>query len=99
MAYRYLKDNDNLNFIHISVIPKGVKIPRYGNYFIADTSSDYILYATWDKKNTLVFYSNEQYHDLIPHYLVRTRHDIKYKIVIDKRYSGKYRWVKKLRHS
>jgi len=99
VAYRYLKDDHNLNFIHISVIPKGGKIPKYGNYFIADNTSDYILYGTWTKNNTLVFYSNEQYHDLIQYYLVDNRENIEYKTVKDnQKYASKYRWTKKLEH-
>lgn len=97
VAYRYLKDNHNLNFIHISVIPKGGKIPKYGNYFIADNKSDYILYGTWDKNNSLLFYSNELDHDLIQYYLVDNREDIKYKTVKDNpKYARKYRWTEKI---
>ncbi|AOM76801.1 hypothetical protein BFS30_06260 [Pedobacter steynii] len=94
VAYRYVKDTPG--FIHISVILKGGGIPKYGNYFIADNSSDYILYGTWDKNNTLVFYSNEQYHDLIQYYLVANRENIKYKTVKDdQKYANKYRWTEK----
>jgi hypothetical protein len=96
VAYRYLKDRSNLNFIHISVIPVGGQIPKYGNYLIADMQSDYVLYGTWTEKNELKFYSNSQYSDLIQYYLVNDREKIKYEIVTDdKEYGSKYRWTKK----
>lgn len=96
VAYRYLKDRSNLNFIHISVIPIGGQIPKYGNYLIADMQSDYVLYGTWTEKNELKFYSNNRYSDLIQYYLVKDRVKIKYEIIIDdKGYGSKYRWTKK----
>lgn len=96
VAYRYLKDRSNLNFIHISVIPIGGQIPKYGNYLIADMQSDYVLNGTWTEKNELKFYSNSQYSDLIQYYLVYDREKVKYEIVIDdKEYGSKYRWTKK----
>ncbi|WP_443939346.1 hypothetical protein [Pedobacter sp. MW01-1-1] len=96
VAYRYLKDRSNLNFIHISIIPVGGQIPKYGNYLIADMQSDYVLNGTWTEKNELKFYSNSQYSDLIQYYLVKDREKIKYEIVTDdKEYGSKYRWTKK----
>ena len=96
VAYRYLKDRSNLNFIHISIIPVGGQIPKYGNYLIADMQSDYVLNGTWTEKNELKFYSNSQYSDLIQYYLVKDRAKIDYKIVTDdKEYGSKYRWTKK----
>ena len=96
VAYRYLKDRSNLNFIHISIIPVGGQIPKYGNYLIADMQSDYVLNGTWTEKNELKFYSNSQYSDLIQYYLVKDREEIKYEIVTDdKEYGSKYRWTKK----
>jgi len=96
VAYRYLKDRSNVNFIHISVIPVGGQIPKYGNYLIADMQSDYVLYGTWTDKNELKFYSNSQYSDLIQYYLVKDREEINYEIVTDdKEYGSKYRRTKK----
>lgn len=96
VAYRYLKDRSNLNFIHVSIIPVGGKLPKYGNYFIADMQSDYILYGTWDKDNQLDLYSNGQYADLIQYYLVHDRPKIEYQIIKDdNRFSSKNRWTEK----
>ena len=96
VAYRYLKDRSNLNFIHISIISVGGQIPKYGNYLIADMQSDYVLNGTWTEKNELKFYSNSQYSDLIQYYLVNDRAKIKYEIVTDdKEYGSKSRWTKK----
>lgn len=96
VAYRYLKNRSNLNFIHISVIPVGGQIPKYGNYLIADMQSDYVLGGTWTVKNELKFYSNSKYSDLIQYYLVKDREKINYKVVIDdKKYGSKYLWTKK----
>jgi hypothetical protein len=90
VAYRHLKDRSNLNFIHISVIPVGGQIPKYGNYLIADMQSDYVLYGTWTDKNELKFYSNSQYSDLIQYYFVKDREEINYEIVTDdKEYGSK----------
>lgn len=94
VAYRYLKDRNNLNFIHISVIPVGGKIPKFGNFLIADMQSDYVLYGSWNKDSELEFYSNTQYSDLIQYYLVKDRPKINYNIITDdKKYGGKYRWT------
>ncbi|MBC7440114.1 MAG: hypothetical protein H7250_09045 [Flavobacterium sp.] len=96
VAYRYLKDKSNLNFSHISVIPVGGQIPKYGNYLIADMQSDYVIYATWTKNNELQFYTNSQYSDLVQYYLVDSRPKINFKIVTDdKKYGSKYRWTEK----
>jgi hypothetical protein len=94
VAYRYINDVHNLNFIHVSIIPAGGQIPRYGNYLIADMQSDYVLNGKWDSNNTLIFYSNNLYTDMVQYYLVHDHADIKYKVIKDdKAYSSKYRWV------
>ena len=94
VAYRYVNDEHNLNFIHLSIITPGGQIPKYGNYFIADIHSDYVLNGTWDKDNTLIFFSNNQYADMVQYYFVQNRPDIKYKVINDdKTYSAKYLWV------
>jgi hypothetical protein len=94
IAYRYINDEHNLNFIHVSVISTGGQIPKYGNYLIADMQSDYVLNGTWDKDNSLTFYSNNLYTDMVQYYLVHNRPDIKYKIINDDNtYSSKYRWT------
>lgn len=94
VAYRYMNDKHNLNFIHVSIIPAGGQIPKYGNYLIADMQSDYVLNGKWDKDNSLIFYSNNLYADMVQYYLVCNRPTIKYKVINDdKRYSSKYRWT------
>ncbi len=95
VAYRYINEN-NLNFIHISVIPVGGKIPKYGNYLIADSHSDYVFNGNWNKNNELVFYTNSQHSDLVKYYLVESRPKINYKLITDnKKYLSKYRWIEK----
>ncbi len=94
VVYRYLEDRDNFKFIHISLIKFGEQIPKYGNYFIADTQSDYIFYGTWTKSNELEFYSNSQFAELIPYYLVENRPKVNFRIITDdKKYGKKYRSV------
>ena len=96
VAYRYLKSRSNLNFIHVSIIPVGEQIPKYGNYLIADMQSDYVLSGNWTKTNEIEFYSNSNYADLIQYYLVNDRPKINYTIITDnKNYGSKYRWTKK----
>lgn len=96
VAYRYLKNSSNLNFIHVSIIPVGEQIPKYGNYLIADMQSDYVLFGNWTKTNEIEFYSNSNYADLIQYYLVNNRPKINYKVITDdKNYGSKYRWIKK----
>lgn len=95
LAYRYISDQHNLNFIHVSVIPTGGQIPKYGNYLIADTHSDYVLNGTWDKDNTLIFYSNNHYADMVQYYFVHNRPNIKCKVINDdKIYKSKYFWTR-----
>src|SRR5262245_24342864 len=94
VAYRYCKDRSSLNFIHISVIHKGEGLPKYGNYYIADMYADRILYGTWTRDNTLVFYSNSMYADHIKHFFVRNRPNIKLEIIVDdSRFAAKYLWT------
>ena len=94
VAYRYMNDIHNLNFIHVSIIKSGGQIPKYGNFIIADMQSDYVLNGNWDKDNTLIFYSNNLYADMVQYYLVQNHPDIEYKIINDdKTYSSKYRWT------
>lgn len=96
IVYRYLKDRNNLNFIHISLIPVGEQIPKYGNYLIADMQSDYVFYGTWTKENKLEFYTNSQFSDLVQYYLVDSRPKVEYKLITDdKKYGDKYRWIEK----
>jgi hypothetical protein len=95
VAYRYVNDSHNLNFIHVSVIPSGGQIPKYGNYIIADMQSDYVLNGKWDSNNALIFYSNNLYADMVQYYLVHDHPNIKYKIINDdKTYGSKYRWTR-----
>ncbi|GAO44741.1 hypothetical protein [Flavihumibacter petaseus] len=94
VAYRYLNDKHNLNFIHVSLIPAAGQIPKYGNYLIADMQSDYVLNGKWDKDNSLIFFSNSLYADMVKYYLVLDHPNIKYEIINDdKTYSSKYRWI------
>lgn len=96
IAYRYLKDSGDLNLIHVSIIPAGEQIPKYGNYLIADIQSDYALHGTWSSDNQIIFYSNSLYSELVQYYLVRKRPKIDYKVITDDdKYAGKYRWTKK----
>lgn len=96
VVYRYSKDINNLNFIHISVIQPGKEIPKYGNYFIADPQSDYVFYGTWTKESELVFYSNSQDAELVEYFLVHKRPKVKYNIIRDdQKYSNKYRWIER----
>ena len=94
VAYRYLKNKQNIHFIHISIIKKGEEIPKYGNYYIGDNVSDYILGGNWNKNNELNFYTNNQYSENIQYYFVKNRIKIKNHIIIDEnKYGSKYRWL------
>ena len=96
VAYRYANEVRGYNIIHISIIPAGGQIPRYGNFLISDKESDYIFYGTWTKDNELTFFSNSQYSELIQYYLVKNRPEVKYKIIVDdKKYGDKYKWIEK----
>ncbi len=96
VAYRYMKDLQNVKFIHISIIPTGSKIPRHGNYLIADMYSDYVFYGDWNKDNTLQLYSNKQYADLVQYFFIENRPDIPYQLIVDDiNYGDKYRWMEK----
>lgn len=96
IAYRYLKNRSNLNNIHVSIIKKGDSIPKYGNYLIADKTSDYVLNGTWTENNELIFYTNQMNRDMIQYALVKSRPKIVYKLVVeDSIYGNKYRWIGK----
>lgn len=96
VAYRYANDVSGYNIIHISIIPAGGQIPRYGNFLISDKESDYIFYGKWTKDNELTFFSNSKYSELIQYYLVKSRPEVKYKIIVDdKKYGDKYMWTEK----
>ena len=94
VAYRYNNDNHNLGFIHVSVIPVGEQIPKYGNYLIADRQADYVLNGKWDQENSIIFYSNDLYSELVQYYLVHNHPDIQYQVINDnKTYGSKYLWT------
>lgn len=98
VAYRYSKNNDDLNIVHISVISVGMKIPKYGNYFIGDSHSDYVFYGTWTKDNRLKFYTNSIAQDMVQYFFVQNGPDIPYTIITDDNtYGDDYRWVKYLK--
>ncbi len=100
IAYRYLENRSNLNFIHISVINKGDSIPKYGNYLIGEPSSDYVFFGEWTSDNKLIFYTNEIYKDMIHYCLVKNRPQISYKLVTnDTNYTNQYRWINKKNNS
>jgi hypothetical protein len=94
IAYRYNGGLDDVGPIHVSVIPTGGQIPKYGNFLIGDIHSDYVLNGEWNSDNTLVFYSNHLYADMVKYYLVHDRPDIKYQVVNnDVIYGSRYRWI------
>ena len=96
IAYRYLKNRSNLNNIHVSIINRGDSIPKYGNYLIADMTSDYVFNGTWATNNSLIFYTNQLYKDMVQYALVKTRPKIAYKLIVDDSiYGNKYRWIEK----
>ena len=93
LAYRYIIDSDDISPVHVSVIPAGAEIPKYGNYYIGQRSSDYVLGGTWSKENDLIFYSNNQYSEMIQYYFVKNRPAVKYSVIVnDSKYGGKYLW-------
>ncbi|MEN8250296.1 MAG: hypothetical protein ABFS32_15285 [Bacteroidota bacterium] len=95
IAYRYMKENGGLNFIHVSIIETGQEIPKYGNFLIADMQSDYVFDGEWIFENKLAFYTNELYADLVQYFFVKDRPGIEYELRIDnERFSSKYRWIR-----
>ena len=92
VIYRYGKE-PKASLLHLSVIPAKATLPKYGNYFIANAQSDYILNAHWDKANKLIFYTDDVGKDLIYYGLVKTRPAVEYQIVSDDdRYKGIKLW-------
>jgi len=90
-CYRY-NSIHNDGPLHISVIKKNNKIPKYGNFFIGDRSSDYVLKAGWNKASELLFFSNSLVAEMIPYFFVANRFNIKYHIITDdKNFGTKYR--------
>lgn len=99
VAYRYNNDEQNLGFIHVSIIPYMSALPKYGNYLIADKQSDYVLLGTWNDDNTLKFYTNSINSDMIQYCLVDNRPDVKYNIVVDdEKFGNGSRWVQSVIH-
>jgi hypothetical protein len=93
VAYRYLTKG-NLNFIHISVIKKGEKLPKIGNYFIGNIMSDYILNANWASNNEIEIVTNSLFEEDLKYFFVKNRPQIKYSIKVDNTtYKSKYRWT------
>ena len=93
IAYRYIIDSEDITPIHVSIISAGAEIPKYGNYYIGERTSDYVLGGTWSKESNLIFYSNNQYSDMIEYYFVKNRPSVKYSVIVnDSKYGGKYLW-------
>jgi hypothetical protein len=92
-AYRYYSDSRDLKFIHLSIVANNEEVPKYGNYFIADMMSDYIIFSNWDKENKINLFTNSKYEDMIKYYLVKNREKIEYKVIVDDiKYLNKYRF-------
>ena len=90
-----MKSKYDFSPINISIINIGNKIPKYGNFYIGEKQSDYILNGNWNNQNQLIFYSNNQDTDLIKYYFVENRPKIKFSIIKnEKKYGGKYLWWK-----
>lgn len=93
IAYRYIRERDNISPIHVSIIPAGANIPKYGNYYIGERESDYVLGGSWSKENNVIFYSNNQFDGMIEYYFVQNRPAVKYSVIVnDSKYGGKYLW-------
>jgi len=93
VAFRYT-DGTTFSPIQISIISKGDSLGKYGNFYIGTPQSDYVLNATWNNSNQLIFYTNQFDSYMIQYYLVDARPAIPYSIVIDdKKYGGKYLWT------
>jgi hypothetical protein len=96
VAYRYFKNLDNLNFIHVSIIAKGSPIPKYGNFLIGEPHSDYVFWGKWSINNELIFYTNDICKDMVQYCLVKNRPKIPYALVTnDTNYQNQYRWREK----
>jgi len=93
VAYRY-SNGKELTPIHISIVPKNSKIPRYGNFYIGEQTSDCILYGIWDKQNELLFFSNKRDSDMVNYYVIKNHPAIRYQIIVnEKKYGNKYLWT------
>ena len=96
VAYRYAENNDNLNFIHVSVINKGEQIPKYGNYLIGERQSDYVFFGKWSADNQLIFYTNDKDKSMVQYCLIKNRPKIAYSLITnDTNYQNKRIWREK----
>lgn len=93
IAYRYVGKGDQFTPIHVSIVSPGADIPKYGNYYIGEKESDYVLGSSWSKENDVIFYSNTQFNGMIEYYFVWNRPEINYSVIVnDSKYRGKYLW-------
>lgn len=89
VCFRY-NGSDHRGLLHISIIKKGDKLSKLGNYFISDGSADYILKARWNRNGELLLYTNLKYAQMSEYFLVANRPDVDYHIVTDKSLEAKY---------
>ena len=96
VAYRYINNVTNENFLNISVIDPTWTLPKYGNYFISDIRNDYIYGGEWSKSNKLILYTNSTSKNIITNYLVQHRSNVSLRIIADdNRFGTSFRWAKK----
>ncbi len=91
VAYRYTRSSKNV-FIHLSVVPAGEPVPRYGNIYFADYVTDGIYDARWTSQDAIAVSSNSKWSDYAKALFVK-QDAVRWEIVVDdRRFAGIDRW-------
>jgi len=79
-AYKYLQVGQRNFYLNVSIVARGDKFPKYGNFYISPY--DFICFTNiqWDSASNLVVIANDRRTNDFNDYIVKGKSDIKYRV-------------------
>ncbi len=88
IIYKYVKADNGVYFLNISIINQGDSLPKFGNFYISKYDFDCFTDIRWDKTSILDIKVSEGCYHAFTDYLVKGRPDIKYKVQLNDTIKG-----------
>jgi hypothetical protein len=79
-VYKYVKAGQKNYYINVSIVRKGDKFPKYGDFYISPYDCICFTDIQWEFENSLVITANNRCGTDFRDYMVKGRPDIKYRI-------------------
>jgi hypothetical protein len=79
-TYKYIKAGQKNYYLNVSIVRKGDKFPKYGNFYISPYDCICITDIQWELENSLVITANNRCSTDYRDYMVKGRFDIRYRI-------------------